>query len=270
MVRDSPLLGRQDLINYFANIDPNFGKSNPTYSAALPYLGTFSRASTAPSWSPPSDAATLGGNNGTGSVYAYHTNAETALVNGTNNPNRDIPNARYANGGTVTHYNDDGTMPPRHPTVQTGDPIVQRRFSLAKLAWLGHNGPDTTNTTFASTVTATQRAQAILACFGLAWDSTALCWDYDHTDSDPTTRRPPTTSSRLIKSARVEQRRVKPIFLSFSKAGISSGIARRPTGPVAAQRLNDHDRPGRVGFRLLLRRNGPACPPDRGEHHRPG
>ena len=40
---------------------------------------------------------------------------------------------------TFTHYDDYGT--PSTYTVNPGDPLVQRRFSLAKLPWITHAGP---------------------------------------------------------------------------------------------------------------------------------
>ena len=233
---DSPLVGRQDLINYFANIDPNFNTASPTYSAALPYLGTFSRAVTAPVWKPSFNATDMGAaNNGANNSYAYRNNAESSTITPTDgtttsNPNHDTLTVRFANDGTVTHYNDDGTTTTY--TVQSGDQQVQRRFSLAKLAWLGHTGPNASN--FNSSVSTAQQNQAIHDCFGLAWDSTYSCWDYDHTDNNSATplNRSVNSIDTLSQVAALSAPR-EADFFELLKAGILNGSLGGNPGPVA-------------------------------------
>lgn len=111
---DQTFLTRQELIDFClatgtANFNPN----------ALQYLGTFSRALNAPSWSP-----ALDGTNG----FTYKTNADTATmtVSGTAvpNPNRNLPNVRI----TKAFSRNDGT------TAQVGEPLLKQRFPLSRLA----------------------------------------------------------------------------------------------------------------------------------------
>ncbi len=72
------------------------------------------------------------------------------------NPNRLIPGVRYTASGTITSYQNDGA--PYTYQVVPGDSVVQRRFPLGRLAWIGPNGPQNGGT-----------AQNIQACFGLVW-----------------------------------------------------------------------------------------------------
>jgi len=252
---DSPFLSRQDLINYFAKVDPanaaattGFNTPTPGYSTALPYLGTFSRSTTAPSWRPLQNATEFGGpspapaSNGSGNVFAYRSNAESTAIAATTpnpsgaNPNRDIPTIRFANAGTVRHYSDTGTF--TSYTVKAGDPLVQHRFSLAKLAWIGHLGPNSAATIAAmpGASTLAQRNQAILDCFGLEWDATNLCWNYNHTAtvSPMASPRSPNTIMTLDQVASVNAVTGvtgprEPDFFELLKAGILAGsIAQNP------------------------------------------
>lgn len=120
---------RQDLIRYAKT-------QNTKVIAALPYLTHFSRAVNAPSYKPPA---------------------------GSTNP--DIPNVRFAIVGSVTHYDDRGVA--NTYQVKEGDPLLQRRFSLAKLAWLTPTGPATDISD-----------EAIRAVFGLKWSNAEERWNY--------------------------------------------------------------------------------------------
>ena len=199
---DSPLLGRQDLIDYFTKILHN--------TNAIPYLTTFSRAVNAPSWCPATP---------TGSTINY-----TALAETTGSTNRDLPNLRWPNDATITHYRDDATTVTYN--VQRGDPFLQSRFSLARLAWLSQADPNSGNgpTTYAS---------AIQACFGLVWDyaggtagkSTMAnggneCWNYIGSSSGASISSPPGTIETLDQVA-AEGR--EPNFFELLKAAILNG-----------------------------------------------
>jgi hypothetical protein len=221
---DSPFVSRQDLINYFANIDPNINTATGSYSQALTYLGTFSRSVSAPTYSPPDNASALGGNNGSGNVYAYKDNAEASGY-----ANRDFANIRFAKGGTVTHYYDDqsGSVTPTGTatySVNVGDPFMQSRFSLSKIGWLSQADPVTGNFTNSSTY-----ANPIQACFGLVWDYPAgnsstvanggnKCWNYD----GPTGTTPANTIETLDQVAAETPPR-EPNFFELLKAAILSG-----------------------------------------------
>jgi hypothetical protein len=232
---DSPLLGRQDLINYFAKLDPNFNTINASFNA-LPYMGTFTRDVNAPSYSPPVDASVLGGNNGgTPGIYSYHANAEVSTAapfsGSSPNPNRDIPNVRFQNAGTVTHYGDAPTVSPTPTyTVKVGDPLVQSRFSLAKINWLSQANP-ASGAGPASTT-------AIQACFGLTWGVVGsanggnACWSYVGSPAGPSgTLAPFNGTIETLDQVALEGR--EPNFFELLKAAILSGSLGLSPGPAA-------------------------------------
>ena len=169
---DSPLLGRQDLINYFANLDgANFNTGNAAASQVLPYLGTFSRAVDRPSWFPQINSNQDSNYVGLSATapFNYKNKAETP-----GNANRDLANVRWPNAAAIAHYYDDPTAVKASDTysVNPGDPMLQTRFSLAKIAWLtqswggqSNSNPGTTSPTYL----ASAYPAAIQACFGLMW-----------------------------------------------------------------------------------------------------
>lgn len=193
-VGDSPLVGRQDMIDYMKSI----GATN-----AIPYLGTFSRAITAPSWCPITPA------NATNVNFQYTALAETALAT-----NRNMPNVRWPSSGTITHYKDDATTATYN--VNAGDPLLQSRFSLAKLNWLSQADPNL------GTAPSGNYPAAIQACFGLVWgvQGTAnggnACWTYvGSTGNTPVGRIK--TLSEVATDGR------EPNFFELLKAAILSG-----------------------------------------------
>ena len=246
---DQAISSRQELISFLlgTNTAGTFSSFNPN---VLMYLGTFSRAVNAPSWSPQADASTLGGSNGTPAIYAYQTNA--ALSTGTAtpftatspNPNRNIPNVRFPASGSVIHYDDSGN--PVVYAVQAGAPLVQRRFSLAKLAWIGSGGPVVGPGALSSSLTTAQKNAAIQACFGLQWNSGTNAggypiyrWEYvgpvgsttrssietlDQVGNSPSTN----TADNAVR---------EPNFFELLKAGILNGSLGRDPGPGMDQNV---------------------------------
>ena len=143
---DTTFLSRQDLIKAAQNGTAGLS------TTLLTNLATFTREANTPSWEPTYDAASLGGS----STYAYHSKA--ALVN-VNNPNRLIPHVRSsAANSAYMAYHDNGVA--YSDPINVGDPVVRRRFSLARLQWLGPSGPQNGGT-----------AANIQACFGLVWQT---------------------------------------------------------------------------------------------------
>src|SRR5439155_20589362 len=121
----------------------------------------------APSWAPTQDASDMGGNNG-GGIYAYKTNANSGTAV---NPN--LLNVRVVNSFTRA----DGT------TAAVGDPLINRRFPLTRLAGIGPAGLNATvNSTIVNGVlqaaTTTPNGGTIQRDFGLLWDSANNRWDY--------------------------------------------------------------------------------------------
>lgn len=172
---------RQDLLRYTQ-------MRNPALTNALPYLTHFSRSLNAPSWSPSSNAPSI----------AYKDNSGK-----TNSINRNLPHVRLETASPVRRYQDDGSS--KDYAVQAGDPLLQRRFSLAKLAWLSSDGPANASL-----------EGAIQSCFGLRWDGTKMRWTY--TGSSGSIAQ---SSIKTLAQVAVEGR--EPNFFETLKAGILSG-----------------------------------------------
>lgn len=199
---DSPMVSRQDLIDYFKK---KMGTTGP-----LPYLGTFSRALDAPSWAPA--AATS---------FGYAANAENAAA-----INRNLANVRFKTGGTITHYDDLAQAQTYEASV--GDPLIQGRFSLAKIGWLSsHNiggtdpgsgpNPDT------GAGPTSSYADAVRSCFGLSWGVRGAanggneCWTYVGSDGG----NAPVDTIKTLDQVASERR--EPNFFELLKASILSG-----------------------------------------------
>lgn len=212
---DNPLLGRQDLINYFQQNAALSGNLD-----ALQYLGTFSRAVNAPSWFPTTPA---------GSSVDYAANAESARIfhpgegaggtANTPNPNRNIANLRAPSNTAVTHYLDDGSTTTY--TIKAGEPAFARRFSLARLAWLTPDGA------------APGMATAIKDCFGLSWTTDNHgypCWKYDHGNSQ-----------EILTLDQVAALGREPDFFELLKAAILAGSLGKHPGAVNLAKDNNTD-----------------------------
>ena len=249
---DSPFLSRQDLLNYFAN------SNNNAAAAAVPYLGTFSRAVSAPTWAPEINSdqdvnyappATPTPGLAVTAPVKYKDNAET-----TGATNRDMANVRYSAGGTILHYRDDATT--TNPdgatssyTVSVGDPLLQNRFSLARIGWLsssdigGMDGVGKTNPATGNGPSA-QFATAIKSCFGLVWGvpgtgtsfganstSTAnggnACWNYVGSGGANQKQGVIETLDQVAAENR------EPNFFELLKASILSGSLGLGPGPAA-------------------------------------
>ncbi len=172
---DQPVLSRQDLL---AN---PYVYPSPTPSSP-PLFTHFSRSANGPSFVP--------------------------AVPSNTNPN--LADVRWTTSQTVTHYNDDGTT--QTYNVTAGDPLLQRRFSLAKLTWITSAGP---SATLVNSVGATNAATAIQACFGLQYDSGNARWDYAANDS--------TYAIKTLSEVATGTTGTEPNLFELLKAGITSG-----------------------------------------------
>lgn len=191
---------RQDLIHY--------AESKPDIIAAdvLPSLTVFSRELNAPSWFPNQNATDMGAaTNGGSNVYAYKDNQNTSLpVNP--HPNRFVANIRVpSDAGTLNlkTYHPDGT--PCFYQVKPGEPLVQRRFPLGRLNWIGCNGPQNGGT-----------EENIRACFGLCWNVSAKCWNY----VGPAGTTP---VEKLATLDQVASEKREPNFFELLQAGMLKG-----------------------------------------------
>jgi len=137
--------------------------------------------------------------------FSRSANAPSAIPATVTGTNPNLANLRVATSGTGTHYRDDGTTDTY--SIEAGDPLLQRRFSLAKLAWIGHGGPNTA--AFASSLGAADRKKAIEDCFGLDWDSTNNGWTYN--------------DGKIKPLSDVASLKREPNFFELLKAGIVEG-----------------------------------------------
>ncbi len=129
-------------------------------SAALSGVTHFSRTVNAPIWTPPFNSTNtpnyFGGSGTVAVAYAGNADAPAAT-------NRNVPNVRFSFSGTVNRHADDGSVTP--VAVRAGQPLVGRRFSLAKLAWLTYKGPSATLPASDPQYNAAGTAAAISAAF---------------------------------------------------------------------------------------------------------
>jgi hypothetical protein len=198
------------------------------------YFTHFSRTLNAPTWGPATNSSTIPGYvGGTGSAevkYLDNANADESA-------NRLVPNVRQQNDAQIVHYRDDGTIEPAKDgstnysyAVVKGDWLLQRRFSLAKVKWIGTSGPNAS--AFNSSLGAAAQAKAIQDCFGLKWHSNT------NTAGQPSNARweyvaqtgTPKVGIKTLQQAAQEKR--EPNFFELLKAGILNGSLGRDPGAV--------------------------------------
>lgn len=205
---------RQDLIRYVRT-------QNKLLTNALPYLTHFSRSLTTPAWYPVNPSGLSG--------YDYAGNKNMA-----NSANRDLLGVRFAAAAKVMYYADNGTIYKEDGVndghdASAGSALVERKFSLAKLAWLGPAGPN--ESAFASSVGESARVAAIQAVFGLVWNENQNRWDYAAAATSP--------SPHIRTLAEVADLNRPPNFFELLKAGILAGSI----GVVGSQKTLFKDGP---------------------------
>jgi hypothetical protein len=169
---DQKFISRQDLLAYQAA-----GNSGMT-AQSLAYLGTFSRALNAPTYTPiDSPGETFS------PVTTYAANAEnldwSSSVAGTYiEPvyNRDVANLRWPADVTITRpkLDDDSGTASETVTFHKGDPVLQHRFPLSKLQLLTKLIANPTAggvVAIGTKPTVGTIAWAVLYYFGLEWDA---------------------------------------------------------------------------------------------------
>jgi Tfp pilus assembly protein PilX len=189
---DNRILSRQDLIKLATN------DSNGISTAALPYLTHFSRAVSAPSWSPATPA---------GSSTNYNADR-----NKPGSANRFLANVRVS--GNFTRA--DGT------TAQIGEPLLKTRFPLSRLAGLGRTGVNATgNTTIDAGVAVSASVATVQRDFGLFWSSDR--WNYAGPSGSA-------AQSAIKTLAQVTSDNREPNFFELLKASILSGSLGKSLG----------------------------------------
>lgn len=209
---DRLFTGRQQMLKYLESLG--------VAATSFPLLTHFTREVNAPAWGPTADAndAILGGNGTNEYKYSSNKNNDSAI-------NRLLPNVRTASAGAnVVAYDVSGRAFTYRPNA--GDPLIRRRFSLDKLAWLGKDGPNPSG--FASALTSIQRSEAIQSCFGLVWDASNKTWIYAGSSGR-------NAVDSIATLAQVASQGREPNFFELLKAGIlhgSTGLltARIPMG----------------------------------------
>ncbi|PYK64310.1 MAG: hypothetical protein DME50_14275, partial [Verrucomicrobia bacterium] len=213
---DQQFTTRQSLINLLINS----GLSDADVVAGangLQYLGTFSRELNAPTWAPTRNATDMGApNNGTGNIYAYKDNAANPAATPVN-PN--LLNVRVQNSFTRADGN----------TAAVGEPLINRRFPLTRLAGLSPIGiVTTTNSTIVNGVPSVATAATIQRDFGLVWDGANNRWLYAGSSGSTAL-----TAIKRLDLVAAENR--EPNFFELLKAAILSGSVGLGSGSAIPQ-----------------------------------
>ena len=210
---DQVFIQRQQLIA--------FRKTTQFSANALQYLSTFSRETSAPSFSPSNPA-------GSTIDYAALANSATAV-----NPNF------LSRRVTTAFTRFDGT------TAAVGEPLVKTRFPLSRLAWITYKGPSALRTLPPQSPTLLPTdpnydmwalqwlygipasylkagtAASIQACFGLTFGVNAGDpWTYSHG-----------AANRILRLDEVAAAGREPDFFELLQAGILNGSLGQNTAP---------------------------------------
>lgn len=213
---DNAVLSRRDLLN------------NPFLSGSTSQLTHFSLSLNAPSYSP--------GFSGTWAVVS-DTNPFLAAIG-------------FVNSGSVTHFADDGTSTTY--TASAGDPLLQRRFSLAKLAWLTYKGPSADLSPTDPLYNAGGTDDNIRACFGLQWSTNTVAgvavpsWNYVG-PSGSTLQ----ASIETLSAVAAEATPREPNFFELLKAGILAGSVGRASDVETTAQLDQQNLEGLSDYQLF-------------------
>lgn len=188
---------RRDLLRFLDS------QSAPANSAGS--LTHFTRGLQGPTWKPQNITNSLG------NLVPYGNQA-----NSTSSANRELLKVKAYNGTKRTYY-DDGTFE-EYP-ITSSEPLITDRFSLRKLAWIGHNGPE--SSAFDPSLTSNQQEEAILDCFGLTWSPSKKRWAYKH------------PANGILTLDEVRDQKRMPDFFELLKAGILDGSIGGNPGVIA-------------------------------------
>ncbi len=216
---DQKFLSRQDLLAYSL---ANPGILPPQ---SLAYLGTFTRGLNAPTWKPA---------NPPGTTFNYTLFTDRAFTSPWTY-NVDSANVRWPTTITIIRPKLDADIDPSATTVPTetitfkqGDPVLQHRFPLSKLALLSNPAAQTGNIT-APAAGATQGsvAWAVYYYFGLQWVTTDGSlpephWEYANAVSGSSLGTP--TEIRSIPDVAALHSR-EPDFFEILRQGVLRGSA---------------------------------------------
>ena len=220
---DRQFTSRQQLLDFLQGIGAS--------TNAL-YLTSFSRSLDQPSYVPATNRPpTQAGNGGN----AFGTGSLDGASTGDNLINPSFLSIRTSGSSTRT----DGSV------AQPGEPLVQKRFPLNRLAWLTYKGPSAENMNdpaVQATITALGgnpnkqsdpvykyvaqgSAQNIYNSFGLSWaqgPDGSYEWIYSHVGQSPVTTVP-TTPAAIKRLDQVSQLNREPDFFETLRATITMG-----------------------------------------------
>jgi Tfp pilus assembly protein PilX len=173
---DNAFTSRQQLLQYLTT--PTFlnaaGLTDAQMQTLCPYLGTFSRDISQPSYAPPSGRPTvLTATNGGNNAYGADDKVNPSFLDVT------VPS-------NATFTRNDGSAP------VAGEPLVKKRFALNRIAWVTYAGPSgegrnlsdpdmqaLINDGIPATFLQEGTKANIQKYFGLDWDSSNHQWKYD-------------------------------------------------------------------------------------------
>ena len=199
---DQAFLSRQQLVSY-ASVS-GWGAD----VSALQYLGTFSRSFNTPTWAP----STPGGSN---IDYASLKDSPTSA-------NRDLLNVRV----TAGFVRDDGSA------ANSGEPLLSRRFPLARISGLSPNGVNSAGKTLLNGQLSAATAATIQRDFGLVWNTDH--WEY----CGPTGT---TLQMSIALLGTIGNR--QPNFFELLKAGMLSGSLGKDAGANGQYFVNYEEGP---------------------------
>lgn len=203
---DRMFISRQHLLQFFDTLSTAGIESKASLQNALQYLGTFSRALDQPSFAPHRNRPKIIGS----AAPPAADKVASYIGNNTGWGGDDVINPSFLSarvgGGGFTRT--DGSQ------AVDGEPLINKRFPLQRLAYLTFEGPSST----ASAATKTRLLNAgipqsvidagtpenILKSFGLTWNAATKGWTYDHgikTDA-PSSQPIVGTLSRVVTAKR--------------------------------------------------------------------
>jgi Tfp pilus assembly protein PilX len=226
---DRKFIGRQQLIDFVLN------KLNSTGTkTALQYLTTFSR-----DWNQPSYVSAVQKDASAPKVLAANKGGNSA-VGGDKSINPSFPTVRVQTSFT----RNDGS------TANVGEPLVSKRFSLQRLAWITYKGPSASRNQSDADIQALINngipwsylqqgtEENIKKYFGLTWDGTNNRWKYDvyrgTAGSDRIIMlvgRPTGTGANA--AIYVQDANREPNFFELLKAGITLGSLGKTAATLA-------------------------------------
>lgn len=220
---DRMFIGRQQLIDFFANGVAKSRSDRARLQNALQYLGTFSRDINQPCFTPdPLRPKALS-----------RTSADHYAGNDAAGHDDEINPAFLSLRVASTFPRNDGS------TAWVGEPLVKKRFALNRLAWLTFKGPSASRNLDDADMKALLEAgissaflkqgdeAAIKKYFGLTWKSEKGYWVYDHGILG-SVGQPIIGYLLKIRNANRE-----PDFFELLKASINAGsLAKGATDPV--------------------------------------